>query len=304
MPTPAIDWSGVFPATTTQFKADESLDLEASLAHLDWLLSAGVDGFIVLGTLGENTALEPAEKRALLEASVRAVKGRVPVLSGVAECSTAAACRFASDAKALGADGLMVLPGMVYKADGPETMAHLRAVAGASDLPIMIYNNPVTYGVDLTAEDFAALSSEPSLAAIKESSDDIRRLSDIHNAVGERYGLFCGVDDLAMEAALNGAAGWVAGLVNAFPEETVRLWRLCRKGRWEEARELNRWFMPLLHLDCHPKLVQYIKLAQAMAGRGSETVRMPRQTICGPERERVTAIIQAALDSRPKLAAA
>ncbi|MEX0922693.1 MAG: dihydrodipicolinate synthase family protein [Rhodovibrionaceae bacterium] len=304
MPTPALDWSGVFPAVTTQFHHDESLDLEASMAHLEWLLASGVDGFVLLGTLGENAALEPAEKRALLEAAVRTVAGRVPLLAGVAECSTAAACRFAADAQSLGADGLMVLPGMVYRADGPEVLAHLRAVAGASDLPIMIYNNPVTYGVDIAPEMFAALSDEPLLAAIKESSDDIRRLSDIHNAVGERYTVFCGVDDIAVEAALNGAAGWVAGLVNAFPEETVRLWRLCQEGRWEEARALNRWFMPLLHLDCHPKLVQYIKLAQAMAGRGTETVRLPRQTISGAERERVTGIVQAALDSRPKLAAA
>lgn len=303
MPTPAIDWSGVFPAVTTQFHHDESLDLEATAAHLEWLLSAGVDGFILLGSVGENTALEPEEKRAVLETAVKTVGGRVPVLSGVAECSTAAARRYAADAKALGVDGLMVLPAMVYKADGPEVMAHLRAVAGASDLPVMVYNNPPSYGIDIGPEGFAELADEPMLAAIKESSDDIRRLTDIRNAVGERYVLFCGVDDLALEAALNGAAGWVAGLVNAFPEESLRLWRLAKEGRWEEARALNAWFLPLLHLDVHPKLVQYIKLAQAMVGRGTETVRLPRQTISGEERERVTAIVQAALDSRPALAA-
>ncbi len=296
-------WTGVYPAVTTQFSADQSLDLEATASHVNTLIEAGVHGLVMLGTVGENCSLEPAEKRAVLKAAVEAVAGRLPVLSGVAECSTAAACRFAADAEALGADGLMVLPAMVYKTDARETVSHLRAVARASDLPIMCYNNPVAYGVDITPEGFAELADEPTLVAIKESSDDVRRITDLVNRVGDRYILFCGVDDLILESVMLGAVGWVSGLVNAFPRESLRLWDLALAGDWREARELYRWFMPLLHLDCHVKLVHYIKLTQAMAGLGSETTRAPRLALEGEERARVTAIIQAGLDARPKLAA-
>lgn len=299
----AADWTGVFPATTTQFRADQSLDLEATVSHVRTLVDAGIHGLVMLGTVGENTALEPDEKRDVLKATVEAVDGRIPVLSGVAECSTAQACRFAADAQAIGLDGLMVLPAMVYKSDERETLAHFRAVAGASDLPIMIYNNPVSYGVDISPEAFGTLSDCVTLVAIKESSDDPRRLTDIVNVCGDRYILFCGVDDLALEAVMLGAVGWVAGLVNAFPHETMRLWHLATAGRWDEARDLYRWFTPALHLDCHVKLVQYIKLAQAMAGLGSETVRAPRMTLDGEERRRVAEIVQHALDSRAKAAA-
>jgi 4-hydroxy-tetrahydrodipicolinate synthase len=298
-----IEWRGVFPAVTTQFRADQSLDLEATAAHVEHLLRSGVHGLIMLGTVGENCSLEPEEKREVLRAAVGAAKGRVPVLSGVAEFTTAAACRFAADAEKLGADGLMVLPAMVYKSDRRETLAHFRAVARASGLPIMVYNNPVTYGVDITPEMLAELASEWSIVAIKESSDDVRRLTDIINATGDRFILFCGVDDLALESLMLGASGWVAGLVNAFPEETVRLYDLAAEGRFAEALPLYRWFMPLLHLDTHPKLVQYIKLAQAMAGAGSEMVRAPRLPLDDEEHARIAAVIQAALDSRPDLAA-
>lgn len=298
-----VNWSGVYPAATTQFMTNQDLDLEATAAHFRHLIAAGVDGLIVLGTLGESTVLEPEEKREVLRCAVEAAAGRVPVLAGVAENSTRMACRFAADAEALGLDGLMVLPAMIYKADARETMAHFRAVAQASTLPVMCYNNPVSYGVDITPEMFAELADEPTLVAIKESSDDPRRLTDIVNACGERYILFCGVDDLALEAALLGAVGWVAGLVNAFPEESVRLWRLAREGRWEEARTLYRWFTPVLHLDCHVKLVQYIKLAQAMCGLGSETLRAPRLPLEGEEHAQVSAIVQRALDARDKAAA-
>lgn len=298
-----IEWRGVSPAVTTQFRADQSLDLEATAAHVEHLLRSGVHGLIMLGTVGENCSLEPEEKREVLRAAVGAAKGRVPVLSGVAEFTTAAACRFAADAEKLGADGLMVLPAMVYKSDRRETLAHFRAVARASGLPIMVYNNPVTYGVDITPEMLAELASEWSIVAIKESSDDVRRLTDIINATGDRFILFCGVDDLALESLMLGASGWVAGLVNAFPEETVRLYDLAAEGRFAEALPLYRWFMPLLHLDTHPKLVQYIKLAQAMAGAGSEMVRAPRLPLDDEEHARIAAVIQAALDSRPDLAA-
>jgi len=225
------------------------------------------------------------------------------VLGGRDATVISAACRLAEDARKIGVDGLMVLPGMVYKSDLRETMQHFRTVARASDLPIMIYNNPVSYGVDIPPEGFADLADQETLVAIKESSDDPRRITDIFNACGDRYVMFCGVDDLAMEAAMLGAVGWVAGLVNAFPYETVQLWQLISKGRWDEARSLYRWFTPALHLDCHVKLVQYIKLAQAMAGLGSETVRGPRMTLDGEERQKVMAIVQRALDSRPGKAA-
>jgi 4-hydroxy-tetrahydrodipicolinate synthase len=298
-----VTWSGVYPAVTTQFRADQSVDLEATAAHAEHLIRAGVHGLIMLGSVGENTVLDPAEKRAVLATAIEVVQGRVPVLSGVAESSTAGACRFAADAEAAGADGLMVLPAMIYKTDRRETVSHFRAVARASDLPVMCYNNPVSYGTDLTPEMFAELADEPTLIAIKESSDDVRRITDLVNLVGERYILFCGVDDLILEAALLGVSGWVAGLVNAFPEESVRLWDLAAAGRWAEARALYRWFTPLLHLDVHVKLVQYIKLAQAMAGLGTETTRAPRLALEGEERKRIAAIIQASLDARPRLAA-
>ncbi len=300
----AIEWRGVYPAVTTQFKPDQSLDLEATEAHLDMLIRAGVDGLVMLGTVGEAASLDPVEKRDVLNAAVKTAGGRLPVLAGVAEGATAAACRLAVDAQDLGCDGLMVLPGLVYTSDARETLAHYRSVAQATNLPVMCYNNPVSYGVDITPQMFADLADTPNLLAIKESSDDVRRLTDLVNLLGDRYVLFCGVDDLALESALMGADGWVAGLVNAFPEETVQLWSLAKAGRWEEARALYRWFAPVLHLDCHVKLVQYIKLAQAMCGLGTETVRAPRMVIEGEERERVTAIIQAAIDARPARAAA
>jgi 4-hydroxy-tetrahydrodipicolinate synthase len=289
-------WSGVYPAVVTHFDSDGGLDIPATRRHAEALIAAGCQGVIALGTLGENGSLEPGEKTELL-AGLAGLG--VPLLAGVAETSTAAACRAARAAAAAGADGLMVLPALAYKADAAEAMAHFRAVAAATDRPIMIYNNPVSYGVDLQPEAFAELANEPKFVAIKESSDDIRRVTDIKNACGDRYALFCGVDDLALEAAVLGADGWVAGLVNAFPEETVRVWESARAGRNDDAVKLYRWFMPLLHLDCHPKLVQYIKLAVHAVGLGAEHVRLPRLPVTGPERQRVLAVIRAALDARP-----
>jgi 4-hydroxy-tetrahydrodipicolinate synthase len=296
-----VDWKGVFPAVTTQFRADQSLDIEATMAHVERLISSGCHGLIMLGTVGENVQLEAQEKRAVISATVKAAAGRVPVLSGVAETSTVLACRYAGDCRSLGVDGLMVLPGMVYKSDPRETIAHFRAVARAGELPVMIYNNPVSYGVDVTPPMLAELADEPMLVALKESSDDVRRVTDVINAVGDRYILFCGVDDLYLESALLGVTGWVAGLVNAFPEETVKLYELAQAKRWEEARALYRWFMPLLHLDTSVKLVQYIKLAQSMAGLGSPMVRQPRLMLDGEERERVSEVVRHAIETRPKL---
>jgi 4-hydroxy-tetrahydrodipicolinate synthase len=294
-----VTWRGVYPAATTQFRADQSLDVPATTAHLERLLAAGVHGMILLGTVGENCSLEYAEKLDVLRAGVRQVGGRVPVLTGVAECSTALACRFAADAQKAGVDGLMVLPAMVYKSDPRETLAHFRAVARATDLPILCYNNPVSYGVDITPALFAELADEPKFVAIKESSENVRRITDLKNVCGERYLLFCGVDDLVLESVALGAVGWVGGLVNAFPEENRLLWDLMTAGRHPEALKVYRWYTPLLHLDTHVKLVQYIKLAAAECGHGSEMVRAPRLPLVGREREEVLAIVRQAIKTRP-----
>ncbi len=293
-------WHGVLPAATTQFKSDQSLDLPATAAHLEKLIGASVHGLIMLGTVGENCSLEYAEKLEVLKTAVRQAEGRVPVLSGVAECSTALACRFAADAQRAGATGLMVLPAMVYKSDPRETMAHFRAVARASDLPIMCYNNPVSYGVDITPAMFADLADEPKFVAIKESSENVRRITDLTNVCGNRYQLLCGVDDLVLESIVLGAVGWVSGLVNAFPAENRLLWDLAKAGRMDEALKVYRWYTPLLHLDTHVKLVQYIKLAMAETGMGSETTRAPRLPLVGEERERILAVIRQAIATRPR----
>jgi 4-hydroxy-tetrahydrodipicolinate synthase len=298
-----VNWKGVFPALTTQFKPDESLDLEATARHLEILIQSGIHGVILLGSVGENTAHAYDEKLAVLREMVKVVAGRMPVLTGVAEYTTSLACRFASDAERAGVDGLMVLPAMVYKADRREALAHFRAVARASALPVMVYNNPVAYPVDLTPDMFAELSDEPSLVAIKESSENVRRITDLVSLLGDRYILFCGVDDLVLESVLLGAQGWVSGLVNAFPEENRALWDLATSGRWEEARALYRWYTPLLHLDTKTKLVQYIKLAMAERGLGSETTRAPRLPIVGAEREEILGIVRHAIRTRPALPA-
>ncbi len=294
-------WSGVYPAATTSFRADGSIDFDATLAHLDRLIDAGVHGLIMLGTVGENCSLEYAEKIEILRRSVDRVARRIPVLTGVAETTTALACRYAADAHRAGVDGLMVLPAMVYKSDARETMTHFRTVARATDLPIMIYNNPVSYHVDITPEQFAELADEPRFAAIKESSENVRRITDLKNVCGDRYALLCGVDDLALESVLLGAVGWVSGLVNAFPRENRLLWDLALAGRWDEALAVYRWYTPLLHLDTHVKLVQYIKLAMQEAGMGTEHVRAPRLPLVGEERERILAIIRRALATRPRI---
>jgi 1-pyrroline-4-hydroxy-2-carboxylate deaminase len=292
-------WAGVFPATTTQFKPDGSLDIAATLKHLDVMLAAGVHGFVMLGTVGENCSLEKEEKIQMLQATVEHVRGRVPILSGVAEYTTAQACRYAESAKQAGVDGLMVLPAMVYKTDERETVAHFRAVASTTDLPIMIYNNPVSYGVDIKPETFVELSDEPNFTTIKESSDDPRRITHLRNLCGDRYQLFAGVDDLVLESLVLGIDGWVSGLVNAFPVENRLIWDLVKKDRWSEARDVYRWYTPLLRLDTLPKLVQYIKLAVAECGYGSELTRAPRLPIDGEERERILTIIRRGIETRP-----
>ena len=297
----SVVWHGVFPASTTQFQTDQSLDIPATLTHVDRMIDAGIHGLIMLGTVGENCSLDYSEKLEVLRATVDHVAGKIPVLTGVAECTTSRACKFAADAQGLGVDGLMVLPAMVYKSDPRETIAHFRSVAKATELPVMVYNNPVSYYVDITPEMFVDLGDEPRLVAIKESSENVRRITDLRNACGDRYILFCGVDDLVLESLFLGATGWVSGLVNAFPAENRLLWDLATAGKWEEARAVYRWYTPALHLDTHIKLVQYIKLAEQECGLGSETVRAPRLALVGEERERVLAIIRQCIATRPKV---
>ena len=296
-------WRGVFPAITTQMQRDGALNLDATARHATALVQSGVAGIIFLGSLGENQSLSAEEKRRVIKAMVEAVNGRVPALSGVAESSTAEACRYARDCERLGLDGLMLMPPMIYKSpDARETLAHFRAVAGATGLPIMIYNNPLSYGNDITPELFAELASQKSFVALKESSANTRRITDIRNAVGDRYAIFTGVDDLVLECAILGIDGWVAGSGIAFPEENQHFWELTRRGKWEQAREIYRWFTPLLHLDTHPKFVQYIKLAVQECGLGAEWTRPPRLALVGEERKRILKVIHDGMARRPRLA--
>lgn len=295
----SVSWRGVFPAVCTQFHADYALNVPGTLAHIDAMLAAGVHGLVMMGSVGENTTLELAEKQELLKATLAHVNKRVPVLVGVAEYTTAQACRWAESAAKLGADGLMVLPPMVYKGDDRETLAHFRTVAKATALPIMVYNNPPAYKADITPEMFAEIADEPKFACIKESSDNPRRITDIINLTKDRYVIFAGVDDLVVECFALGAVGWVSGLVNAFPAENRLLWDLLLAGKWKEAIDVYRWYTPLLHLDTHPKLVQYIKLASAECGYGTELCRPPRLNLVGEERERVLKMIRSAIATRP-----
>ena len=296
-----LNWTGVFPACTTQLKKDQSLDLPATARHFEVLIESGVNGLIVCGSLGENQTLDPDEKRAVVRCAVETARGRVPVVSGVAESSTGAAIRYVRDVEQLGAVGVMVMPPMSYKGDPRESMTYLRAVAKGGGLPIMIYNNPLSYANDITPALFAELADEPKFVAIKESSGDTRRITELHNAVGGRYAVFTGVDDLVLEASILGIDGWVAGTGIAFPAENQRLWELTRAGKWDEARALYRWFQPLLKLDTHVHFVQYIKLCEQETGLGVEWVRAPRLTIAGDERKQVLAIIRTSLANRPKL---
>ena len=294
-------WTGVFPAITTQMHKDGSLNLDATARHADALIKSGVSGLIFLGSLGENQPMTGAEKRLVLKEMVKAVQGRVPVLSGVAETSTAEAIRYVRHAEELGADGVMLMPAMLYKGAPDETLTHFRTVAKATGLPIMIYNNPISYANDITPELFAELAKQKNFVALKESSGDVRRITDIRNTVGDRYAIFTGVDDLALEASILGIDGWVAGSGIAFPAENQYFWELTRRGEWEKAREFYRWFTPLLHLDTHTKFVQYIKLAVQECGLGKEWVRAPRLPLTGEERKRVLKVIHDGIAKRPKI---
>ena len=294
-------WKGVFPAITTQFTANDELDLPLFEKSLQAQLDAGVDGLVLGGTLGEASVLTTDEKERLVKFTIDKVKGKVPVILNIAEGSTREALLQSAYAKSWGADGLMLLPPMRYKSDDRETVHYFQTIAAATDLPIMIYNNPVDYRVEVTLDMFGELAASSNINAIKESTRDVSNITRLRNRFGNRYSILCGVDTIALEEMAWGADGWVAGLVCAFPAETVAIYRLVKAGRIAEAIAIYRWFMPLLELDIHPKLVQYIKLAAAQAGVGAEYVRAPRLSLAGAERERILKIINDGIASRPVL---
>jgi 4-hydroxy-tetrahydrodipicolinate synthase len=296
-----LQWSGVFPALTTKFTPDDRLDLKAMEKHMQRQIDAGVDGLVVLGSLGENGSLSESEKQEVVKLAVAVSNKKIPVLSCIAETTTTQACTCAEASARNGIDGFMLLPPMRYQSDRRETMQYLRTVAKATDRPIMLYNNPVAYRIDITPDMLDELADEPKFVALKESSDNVRRITDITNLVGDRYAIFTGVDDLALESLVVGAVGWVAGLVCAFPRQTVVLYRLIKAGRLQEAVALYRWFTPLLHLDVSIKFVQNIKLAEALTREGTEYVRAPRLPLGGEERMKVQEIIQHALKTMPAL---
>jgi 4-hydroxy-tetrahydrodipicolinate synthase len=293
------NWSGVFPAATTQFDPSLNVDLPATQAVQAALICDGVHGVVVLGTVGENNSLSADEKRSVLKAAVETSARKVPVITGVSELTTANAVAYARDAERLGADGLMVLPAMVYVPTAAELEHHFRTVAQATSLPVMLYNNPPAYRVNVELPTLQRLAEQPNIVAVKESAPDSRRFTDIFNAFGDRFVLFAGLDDVAFEGICLGARGWVSGLTNAFPKESLELYEALKAGDLEKARKIYQWFMPLLHLDAEHDLVQSIKLAEQIMGRGSERVRPPRLVLSGDRRAAVTAMVNKAAATRP-----
>lgn len=294
-------WKGVFPAIITPFTADDRLDLPLFEKNLGAQITAGIDGVILGGTLGESSVLTQEEKASLTACALDKAAGRIPVVMNIAEGATREAVRAATEAEKSGVQGLMLLPPMRYAADAEETVTFLRAVAEATALPVMIYNNPVDYKTLISPDMFEALAATPNITAVKDSTRDVTNVTRMRNRFGERYRILCGVDTLALESLLAGADGWVGGLVDAFPAETVALCRLALAGRVAEAVAIHRWFLPLLELDLHPKLVQYIKLAATRTGIGSEYVRPPRLPLTGEERIRIMGLVDEAIRSRPAL---
>lgn len=297
----SVNWRGVMPAVTTKFTANDELDLEMFKVNIEAQLDAGVHGIILGGTLGEASTLTDDEKRILVRSAVSIVAGRVPVIINIAEQTTKGAIEAARKAKEDGASGLMMLPPMRYKADDRETVTYYKAVANSTDLPIMVYNNPVDYGIEVTLDMFEELIECPNIEAVKESTRDLSNITRMKNRFGDRIKILSGVDTLALESLAMGADGWVAGLVCAFPKETVAIYELEKAGRHSEALEIYRWFLPLLELDISSKLVQNIKLAEVATGLGTEQVRAPRLPLIGEERERVLAIIDNGMKTRPTL---
>ena len=295
-----MEWKGVIPAITTQFKEDLSVDHEAIAKHVVWLVDNGCTGILPLGSLGEGATLRFDEKVAIMETCVKAVASRVPVVAGISALSTSEAAELAQAAERVGCQGLMVLPAYVYKGDWREQKNHFNTVFQATSLSCMLYNNPIAYMVDITPEQLQELAAEnANLHSVKESSADVRRVTAIKFLLGDRIAIFVGVDDLFVEAAQMGAVGWIAGLVNAFPKETVDVYNLCMEGKWAEAEAIYKWFLPLLKLDVVPKFVQLIKLTQQEVGWGHERVRAPRMVIVGEEREATLKTIRDGLANRP-----
>jgi len=296
----ACTWSGVFPAATTQFDAALEVDLNATRKVQAALLRDGVHGLVLMGTVGEGNSLNADEKRAVLAGAVEVAGGKAPVIAGVSEFTTATAIRFVRDAERLGASGFMVLPGMVYVPTPRELEYHFRAISDATSLPIMLYNNPPSYRVNIDMDTLTRLADVPNVVCIKESSPDPRRFTDLINAFGDRFTLFAGLDDIAFEGLTLGAKGWVSGLTNAFPAESLALYEAICSGDLNQARRIYRWFMPLLHLDSEHDLVQSIKLAEQIMQRGSERVRPPRLPLVGARRDEVTRMVERARDARPQ----
>ena len=296
-----IIWKGVFPAVTTKFNSDDEMDFEAFDKNIEAQLGAGAKGIIIGGSLGEASVLTDHEKIELLKQTVKTVNKRAYVILNIAEQTTKAALQCAENALKYGADGLMLLPPMRYKADDAETLHYFATIAKSTPLPIMIYNNPYDYKIEVTLDMFAELAKYPNIQAVKESTRDVSNVTRMINRFGDRFKILCGVDTLALESLFMGADGWVAGLVDAFPRETVAIFNLAKQGRNQEALAIYRWFLPVLELDIHPKLVQYIKLAETQTGLGTETVRAPRLAIEGDERKKVLAIIDKAIANRPEL---
>ena len=294
-----VDWQGVYPAVPTQFNEDFSLDIKGTQKHVETLLSEGIHGLVMLGTIGENCSLSLDEKIQVLKATDEVNKGSVPLLNGISEYTTAGACETAVAAAKVGVDGFMVMPAMVYNSDRRETVNHFKTVASATDLPIMCYNNPPVYKVDITPEMFEDLAEIENIVCIKEAAGDTRRITDLFNKFKDRYIIFSGLDDVALESILLGCTGWISGLVNAFPRENGLMWDAATSGNWDKALEIYRWYMPMLHFDSHPKLVQYVKLASAEMGYGTEIVRPPRLTLIGEQREEALKIIRESAAKRP-----
>lgn len=301
MTSPAVAWQGVFPAVTTQFREDDSLDIDATAAVMAALIRDGVSGLVVCGTVGENTSLTRAEKSQIMEAAVAVAAGRVPVIGGVAEFTSAFAIDTAREAARCQVDGIMLMPALVYASKPHESAAHFRSVAAATDLPVMVYNNPPIYKNDITPDILASLADCDTIVCFKDSSGDTRRFTDIRNRVGERFVLFAGLDDVVVESVAMGAVGWVSGMSNAFPQEGETLFRLARAGRLAELMPLYGWFMPLLHLDARPDLVQCIKLCEHLMGRGSWRTRPPRLALPDADRAFVEQAVAQALKHRPAL---
>jgi len=296
-----VSWQGIYPALTTKFTSDDKLDFPLFEKNLKAQIDAGVEGVILGGTLGEASVLSNDEKFELVRFTVEKVAGKVPVVMNIAEGSTREALKQATEAEKNGASGLMMLPPMRYKSDHRETVTYFKTVAQATGLPIMIYNNPVDYKIEVTLDMFAELAEVKNIQAVKESTRDVSNVTRMINRFGERFKILCGVDTITMEELMLGASGVVAGLVCAFPKETVAIYKLTKAGNIDEALKIYRWFLPLLELDIHPKLVQYIKLAEQEVGLGSEIVRAPRLTLVGEERERILKIIRDGISNRPKL---